>query len=80
MYIEPEISITKGTDNTFIIQYKVKRKKNKGKNEAEVYPRYDEKIITASDVEELKTKLGKLLNSMPKADTEEDEFEEAFNE
>ena len=78
MYLEPTINITKGSDGTFIIQYKVKRKKDK-KDKAEILPRYVEKTVTASNTNELMSKLEKIIAKLPK-DTEEEEFNEAFAE
>jgi len=78
MYLEPTINITKGSDGTFIIQYKVKRKKDK-KDKAEILPRYIEKTVTAGNTKELMAKLEKIIAKLPK-DTEEEEFNEAFAE
>jgi len=78
MYLEPEITISVAENGGFVIKYQVKNKKNK-KDKAEVYPRYIDKVIVASDTDSLFTNLKKIISKMPKG-SEEKEFEDAFNE
>ncbi len=81
MFMEETFSVSKADDDTFIINIRVKKKKTKeSKNEICCGSQFNEKILTAKDVDEVKSIMDKMLPDMKPGAMEEDEFNKAFKE
>jgi hypothetical protein len=80
MYLEEQVRIGKADDGTFIISFRVNRKKDRSSKSELAYDGSDEKTHTATNIDEVKTFLDEILPKLKKGSMEEDDYNEAFGE
>lgn len=80
MYMEECICVIKNDDDTYTLQVKVKRKKEKTSRNEISYPGAETKTLTAQTIEEVCAKIEMILPGVHKGYMEEEEFDAAFKE